>query len=1295
MGSRAAFSVLLAAFVLSATIVVISTGPASSGPSALPAASASAPPVVAPLGSSRVVEVAPGFSLAAGDLALGPVPPSTPMDVAVGLALQNSSSLAADLMAMYLPGSSMYHHYLSTSELARQFGPSVAALAAAASYFDSYGLHVVESPDHLLLDVSGPADEVGPAFGTSFEELRLPGGSQVVTHLTPASLPNVAPWSGVLGLGNTTPLRPATLPLEVGPLASPEVSCSGGSDSGPFIPCQVWNAYNMTGPTPSSDGTGETIGIVDTYDAQQTEVKLQSDLTGFDANYGLPNATVNYLYPVGPTGGLNTTTTGWSVEEALDLEWVHASAPGATIDMTFSPNPNVGLYQAVDYLVAHQSVNVISMSWGEPDVGITNAYSTPCSASCNASTDGSYDLLGPVLEFAAAEGISVFAASGDCGAADGTSGVSTNFPASDPYVTGVGGTELTLSSEGGWGSETGWYGNASGAVAPGCENQGGSGGGYAPFSAPWWQQGDGLPTGSHARGVPDVAAVSSPGVYIYYNGEQLSSGIGGTSLSTPIWAGIAARADQRAGAPLGLLNPSLYAILENPGEYASDFHDILAGNNGYPAGAGWDPDTGIGTPIVSALLPELAAGPPENSTVRATLNVSTSSGVAPLSVDFSVSATGGTGNYTGVGVYFGDGTASFAPHGLVDHTYSTAGVYSAQAYVVDSSGNFTVSLPVALVVGGGSAIGVNLSANSTSPRVDAPVAFTSTPEGGVGPFDYLYYFGDGTYENWTTDPVVSHAYGAAGSFCAIVLIRDSAVLVDGGISQPVPIGAGGEPAPECAAAPAPLHVAVNSTEGVRDAPADFPALFNVSGGSGTVSLQFRSSDPYVAACACDILRSEGNYTVRLYANESIGPPVVSEANVTVAPPLSATFTTSRTFGRAPFVVWFNVSASGGFGANASATSWSFGNGGNATGASVEVTYVTAGLYWAVGHLSDRGHGNASRAFLIDIAPSAPSAAPYLAASVAPVVDVPSGTAVVYTASADAWNFTATAANFTWTDGPQVVGYAPSIARTVYAPAANPGGFALGGDLSAVFATTGASETVGFSFPSFFAVEGGEFVPSTDALVLAATGGPAGGPGPLFWSGAANAAGPGSITSSWVFGDGTNATTPTPAHTYWTAGRYTIVGVTEDSWGDVADYATGVDVTSNGVPLTVVASPSDESGPAPLTVEFTAVASGGAGGPYGYTWEFGDGGDASAANVTHVYSHEGSFTANITVRDIRGGSFTRVYTITVTAPGATGPVLGFLPRSVSLGALVVVAGLAVGVVLAIAAGRGRRSAAIIP
>ena len=588
------------------------------------------------------VVVAPAFSPSSGVVAVGPEPPNSPVTVEVGLALSDPAALAGLVSAVYAPGTSEYHAFLTPSELAQRFGPSVSSVSAAQTYFERFGLSVRSSPDRLLLTVTGPSAQVAATFGTTFEEYRGSDGRYFVSHPTPAALPSIAPWSGVYGLGNVTPLVPALgVPTPLGPAAAPSATCvSLGTE---LTPCQVWEAYNMTSLiSVGTNGSGFRMAVVDAYSSGEPQPKLETDLALFAASSGITSGPVNYLYPDPAPGTLNSSSNpNWNLEDAVDLEWARAAAPGATINMTFSPNAGPGLYEAVDWLVAHQAADVISMSWGEPDVGVFNAFTTPCSAACNASTDGSYGILSPVLEFAAAEGISVFAASGDCGAADGTSGVSTNYPASDPDVTGVGGTTLTVTGNGTYVSEVGWDGNATGAQSPGCMNQGGSGGGYSPFPRPGWQAG--LPVATTGRGVPDIALDANTPALLVFDGNL--SAVRGTSLATPIWAGIATIADQYAGARLGSLDPSLYALAAGT-NHSTDFHDVLSGNNGYSAGPGWDPVTGLGSPRVATLVPDLARPPHVSPTdLGSFVYASPRFGPAPLAVSFHVNATGGTGTY--------------------------------------------------------------------------------------------------------------------------------------------------------------------------------------------------------------------------------------------------------------------------------------------------------------------------------------------------------------------------------------------------------------------------------------------------------------------------------------------------------------------------------------------------------------------------------------------------------------------------------------------------------------------------
>ncbi len=831
-------------------------------------ASSSASPTSAPVVISGTepgsVEVAPAYTPTDDVVEQRAMAPTTPLEVLVGLSPTDPTGFEAYAQAVYVDGSPLYHQFLTTAEFVQRFGPSAASVAAAQQYFVGYGLRASVSSDRLLLAVDGTAAQVGAAFHTSFTEYTTATGRIFFDHPTAAYLPALASWSGVLGLGNSTPIDPDVSSASSAAAGSDVGSCSGGSAG--LVPCQVWGAYDMAGLIDGgTNGTGATIGIVDTYDGAQSQDELADDLASFDTEYDLPTPDVHWVYAIPTTENLNSTSTGWGLEESLDLEWSHAAAPGASIDFAFSPDSGPGLYASVDWLVDHQAVNVISLSWGEPDVGIFNAYSGPCPNACNASTDGSYDLLDPVLELAAAEGISVFAASGDCGSADGTSGVSTNFPASDPYVTGVGGTTLDVSANGTYVSEVAWSGNSTGAVSPGCHNQGGSGGGWSPGARPWWQSGEGLTGEPALRGVPDVSLDAGTPVSIVYSDGN--SEVLGTSVSTPVWAGIAALADQYAGQSLGFLDPQLYQILAGS-DYTSAFHEITSGSNGYSAGPGWNPVTGIGTPRVGELVTLLARQAFPESDLTTRLVAQPGYGSAPLDVAFSVSVTGGSGSYPLEGVAFGDGNASSAVDGNVSHVYPRPGVYAAAAYSADSSGNTSLSPAIAIVVGGGTSLNVTISASDTAPSLDSAVTLTAAVSGGVAPYSYYFQFGDGSTANWSSADSVAHTYDATGSFCAEVLVQDSADPVDGGTSEPVEVDVGGAAPTSCAVtvpiAPLAVTGGPSATSGTAPLAVDFTAVARGDeGGPYTYAWTFGDGTSSSAENASHTYASAGTYTAEL------------------------------------------------------------------------------------------------------------------------------------------------------------------------------------------------------------------------------------------------------------------------------------------------------------------------------------------------------------------------------------------------------------------------------------------------
>ena len=1237
-----------------------SGGGAISAPSLPPAAPAPAVPTV----PSGPVQVAPAFVPAAGMAEVGPTPPSTVLTVAVGLPSVDPTGLAAYVAATAVAGSTTYRQFLTPAAADARFGAAPAAVAAARAYFAGYGLATAVNPDGLIVSVTGSTSALADAFHTEFVTYSRTSGSTFISHPEPASLPGSLSTIGVFGLGDVDPLLPSADPVVA---TGPSVGCAG--PSGGLAPCAIASAYDLTSLEENgTNGSGERIAVVDAYAGSEGQSALSSDLATFAGDSGLAVGNVQYLYPVPTSANLNTsgTNSGWALEDALDLEWARAAAPGAAIEMTFSPDPDAGLYTAIDWLVAHDAADVVSMSWGEPDTGTYNAFSTPCTTECNATSDGSYEVLGPVLELGAAEGISFFAASGDCGSADGTSGVATNFPASDPYVTGVGGTDLVLGANDSWSGESGWSGNASGASAPGCVNQGGSGGGFSPLPEPWWQAG--IPDPTDHRGVPDVSMDAANPVAIVVDGA--GEGVDGTSVGTPIWAGIAAIADQYAGKDLGLLDPGLYALARGS-DYSDDFHDVLTGNNGYSAGTGWDPVTGLGTPIGAALVPALAAGGGlAGNGLIANVFATPRAGHLPLTITVAMNATGGTGTYPLEGISFGDGTSALWTGTPLTHNYTAAGGYLVQSFVADRSGNTSTSLPV-LVSAGGVPLTVNLSASSDAVGVGVPVTFTTTVSGGVAPYAFTYYFGDGAKAPGAAS--APYAYPVAGGFCAEAIATDSADPLDAGVSERVGIAVGGAAAPNCSDGSSPLTVTPNATTRVLDAPADFgSSLFAVSGGSGGPlglgpSTAVVANDSYIGACGCTIFRHPGNYSVTEWANDSVDGSAEASENITVGPALQATFAASTLYGYVPLKVYFFASVKGGTNADANDTRWTFGNGGVATGHSVSTTYDAPGEYTAIGQISDAGEGNGSEAFLIDVAPVVPSFPLGVTGTMTPAVNVSSGTTVHLTATPVGPGSEVATSVVLWDLGDGRSAFGNSVAETYYAPETGLGNNTLFGEITIETAYLSPLLTTGFHVGPFFAVEPGGLVPAADALVGTTAVTPTTNlvPFPIFGNGTAT--GPKPLFVSWNFGDGSSEDGPQVEHTLYAAQGYTIETLVSDGWGDGAMLDTAIN--ANG-PLGVAGSPTPASGPKPLTVTIAAAAYGGKGPPYRYAWTFENGSHATTSTVRLYFPSIGTYVEALNVTDRSGASAERNFTIVVDYPLPEAPfeiVLG----SAGLGAFVAV------------------------
>jgi subtilase family serine protease len=361
-------------------------------------------------------------------------------------------------------------------------------------------------------------------------------------------------------------------PLEPGHGRPPlHVNVTPGST--PYTPAQIRHAYGFDQLLAGGiNGTGQKIALVDAYGNPD----IQTDLNTFCAQWGLPATTVQIL-------GRTTRNTGWGLETALDVEWAHAIAPGATIILSVANSSSFSdLLAAIDAAVK-AGATVVSMSWGGSEFSGENTY------------DSHFNV----------PGVAFTASSGDSAESTGV-----EWPASSPYVVGVGGTSLYLDANG----------NRTSPEAAWSDSGGGFSAVYAnpSYQDGWFQSGWPL-----ARGVPDVSYVADPntGVYVY---DALNGGwyeVGGTSAGAPQWAALIALANQERGSAGALTSPNgaLYSLAQggatppytvNP----VNFFDVTTGSDGGDpddgAGLGYDLVTGIGTPVANNLAPALA--PPQS-----------------------------------------------------------------------------------------------------------------------------------------------------------------------------------------------------------------------------------------------------------------------------------------------------------------------------------------------------------------------------------------------------------------------------------------------------------------------------------------------------------------------------------------------------------------------------------------------------------------------------------------------------------------------------------------------------------
>jgi len=525
----------------------------------------------------------------------------------VYLGWQNPSAVGALAQSVSDPKNSSYRQFLTPQEFRRQFAPSQASVGAVQSWLKSQGFSVEYTPmNNHYVSAEGTVAQAAAAFNTTFGmysvnglTLRSPSSSISV----PASLSDV---EGVIGLDDSAQLvhtnskvddnapppaafvsaqpcstywgEKTTNNLNV-PITSPAGSYSG--DRGyklplPLAPCgytpaQIKGAYGLG--TTSLDGTGQSVAIIDAY-ASPT---IQLDLNTWSAHRGLASTNITQIVSPGtynhPEAGMKQDPQGWYGEETLDVEAVHGMAPAADIVYVGAPNNFQDLDAALNHVVDRHLASIVTNSYGFNTELLPAGFIKPQEDTI---------LQGVV------EGIGIYFSSGDNSDESLVEGYrTTDWPASSPFVTAVGGTSLGVGSnnsrvlETGWGTYTrslhldGSWGDASWLY--------GAGGGVSQiFREPAYQVGV-VPSsvfvaqGRSGRAVPDVAAIADPNTGYMIGETQTFPGgtakyseyrIGGTSLASPIFAGIMALADQAKGAPHGFSNPLFYMN-------AGSFYDVL------------------------------------------------------------------------------------------------------------------------------------------------------------------------------------------------------------------------------------------------------------------------------------------------------------------------------------------------------------------------------------------------------------------------------------------------------------------------------------------------------------------------------------------------------------------------------------------------------------------------------------------------------------------------------------------------------------------------------------------------
>ncbi|HEX5322743.1 MAG TPA: protease pro-enzyme activation domain-containing protein [Capsulimonadaceae bacterium] len=573
----------------------------------------------------------------------------TPVNLAITLPLRNQAALSQLLTRLYNPNDPLYGQYLSPQEFTDRFAPTPEQYAAVAAYAQAYGLQVATHPNQLVLDIAGPAAAIEAAFSVHLNTFQSSDGQRFFAADNAPALPATIAGlvSSIQGLDGSVSLHPNVLIQSRPPsglfTANARANSIGHGVSGGLTPADIKAAYSSA-PV-AQDGAGQRVALFELDDYTDNEVaQYEHQYFRLDRRLAQISRVAVDGGPGGPSGGQG------ELEVALDIDMNLALAPHAkNIYVYEAPNTAAGIIDEYNQIAVDNKARVVSTSWGiwEDEFGGSHAMQ---------------DVENEIFQEMAAQGQSVYAATGDYGAYDPYTGnVSAQDPATQPWVCAVGGTHLSLKTNGTYDTESGWWNGPTGSSYTYGYGTGGGVSSYwqipgyqSSYSSSYFDNiGQYLSSQAMAdmasqqnRNVPDVSLAADPatGYDIYTDADGYGwISAGGTSAAVQVWGAFTVLVNQaRAGVgdgSVGFPSVTLYSIAATA-DGANALHDVSGGLNGngyWSTGNGYDDTTGLGSFNMSGLMQRMRRQPTGLAVPSAPSNVTATPGDRSLSATCSPS----------------------------------------------------------------------------------------------------------------------------------------------------------------------------------------------------------------------------------------------------------------------------------------------------------------------------------------------------------------------------------------------------------------------------------------------------------------------------------------------------------------------------------------------------------------------------------------------------------------------------------------------------------------------------------